>query len=100
MKTIHIDLLDADSVKSAVSELREVKRDWEKKANDAAKEVCREIAEQIRANLEYIPFTDDMKNVKTHEIIQKKEPLGVWDLTETKNGCTVTIRGKDQACSS
>lgn len=95
MKTIHIDLLDRDSIKSAVYELREVKNDWEKKANEAAKEVCREIAEQIRANIELIPYTDDMKNVKTHEIIQKKEPLGVWDLTETKNGCTVTIRGKD-----
>lgn len=95
MKTIHIDLLDKDSIKSAVAELREVRRDWEKKANEAAKEVCREIAMQIQANLEYVAFTDDMINVKTHEIIQKKEPMGVWDLTETKNGCKVTIRGKD-----
>ena len=95
MKTIHIDLLDKDSIKSAVSELREVKREWEKKSVDAAKEVCREIADQIRANIELIPYTDDMINVKTHEIIQKKEPMGVWDLTETNNGCKVTIRGKD-----
>ena len=95
MKTIHIDLLDSDSIKSAVAELREVRRDWERKSNLAAKEVCREIAEQIRANLDYIVFTDEFKNTETHEIIQKKEPMGVWDLTETKNGCTVTIRGKD-----
>lgn len=95
MKTIHIDLLDTDSVKSAVAELREVKSDWQKKANEAAKEVCTEIAMQIQANLEYIAFTDEFKNTKTHEIIQKKEPMGVWDLTETKNGCKVSIRGKD-----
>lgn len=95
MKTIHIDLFDPQSCKSAVYELREVKREWERKANEAAKEVCREIAMQIRANLEYIPYTDELKNTKTHEVIQKKDNLGVWDLTETKNGCKVTIKGKD-----
>ena len=95
MKTIHIDLFDPQSCKSAVYELREVKREWERKANEAAKEVCREIAMQIRANLEYIPYTDELKNTKTHEVIQRKDNLGVWDLTETKNGCKVTIKGKD-----
>lgn len=97
MKTIHIDLLDSQSIKSAVADLREVKRDWEKKSVEAAKEVCREIAMQIQANLEAIPYTDDMINVATHEIIQKKDTLGVWDMRETNNGCTVSITGKDIA---
>ena len=97
MKTIHIDLLDADSVKSAVAELREVKSDWEKKAKTAALEVCRELADQIRANFEYIPYTDDMINVKTHEVIREKELQGVggWSITETQNGGTITVGGKD-----
>ena len=95
MKTIHIDLLDSQSIKSAIADLREVKKDWKKKANEAAQEVCREIAMQIQANLKYIPYTDDMVNVATHEIIQKKDTLGVWDMRETKNGCMVSITGKD-----
>ena len=95
MKTIHIDLLDSQSIKNAVADLREVEKDWKKKANEAAKEVCREIAMQIRANLEAIPYTDDLKNTKTHEIVQKKDTLGVWDMRETKNGCMVSITGKD-----
>ena len=95
MKTIHIDLLDSQSIKSAVADLREVKRDWEKKSVEAAKEVCREIGLQIIANLDYIPYTDDLKNTQTHEILQTKRPMGVWDLTETKNGCKVTVKGDD-----
>lgn len=95
MKTIYIDAFDKESVKKAIREVQAVKLEWQRKANEAAKEVCREIAMQIKANLEYIPYTDDMKNVKTHEIIMKKDTLGVWDLTETSNGCKVTITGKD-----
>lgn len=95
MKTIQIDLMDSNSIKQALAEIREIETEWKKKANNAAKEVCREIAEQIRANLEYIPYTDDMINVATHEIIQNKDTLGVWNLTETNNGCMVSITGKD-----
>ena len=95
MKTIHIDVFDPESCKNAVAELQEIKREWKRKADEAAKEVCREIGQQIIANLEMIPFTDDMKNVKTHEVIQKREPMGVWDLRKSGNGWSVTIKGKD-----
>lgn len=95
MKTIHIDVLDPESCKNAVAELQEIKREWKSKADEAAKEVCREIGQQIIANLEMIPFTDDVKNVKTHEVIQKREPMGVWDLRKSGNGWSVTIKGKD-----
>ena len=87
--------MDSNSIKQALAEIREIETEWKKKANNAAKEVCREIGMQIIANIDYIPYTDDMINVATHEIIQKKEPLLVHSLKETRNGCTVTISGKD-----
>ena len=95
MKTIQIDLMDSNSIKQALAEIREIETEWKKKANNAAKEVCREIGMQIIANLDYIPWTDEFKNTETHEIIQVKNDIGVWDLTETNNGCNLTVRGKD-----
>ena len=68
MKTIHIDLLDSNSIKSAVAELREVKADWERKAKVCAEMIAALLAEQIQANLDAIPFTDDLINVKTHQV--------------------------------
>lgn len=95
MKTVTIDLCEADSIKNAIIELKATKRDWEQKAIQAATEVLREIAMQIRANLEAIPYTDEFINLKTHTIEQKKDNIGVWDLTPTNNGCRLTIKGKD-----
>ena len=75
--------MDSNSIKQALAEIREIETEWKKKANNAAKEVCREIGMQIIANLDYIPWTDEFKNTETHEIIQVKNDIGVWDLTET-----------------
>lgn len=95
MKTIHIEILDKESIDSAINELNNVKKEWNQKGIQAATEVLREIAEQIKANLEAIPYTDEFINFETHTIEWRKEPIGVWDLTPTNNGCKLTVRGKD-----
>lgn len=95
MKTIHIEAFDKESIERAKREIEAVKTEWKTKAIVAAKEVCREIAMQIEANLEAMPYSDEMINLETHTIEWQKPSIGVWDLTETKDGCKVYIQGKD-----
>lgn len=95
MKTIHINLLDSDSIKSAVAELREVRRDWEKKANLVAKEVAGQLGGLINAYCSELPYTDEFINLKTHTIEPKKDFIRAWDLRPSKNGWTITVKGKD-----
>ena len=73
MKTIHINLLDSDSVKSAVAELREVKSDWKNKANLVAKEVAGQLGGLINIYCSELPYTDELINLKTHTVESKKE---------------------------
>ena len=95
MKTIHIDLLDSNSIKSAVYDLREVKDEWKRKAIICSEMIATMIADQIDANLGEIPWTDDLKNTKTHEVIQKREPFYYTVIRPTRNGYKVVARGKD-----
>lgn len=95
MKTIHIDLLDSNSVKAAVAELREVKTDWKNKANLVAKEVAGQLGGLIDAYCSELPYTDELINLKTHTVEAKKEVSGAWDLKPSKNGWTITVKGKD-----
>ena len=91
MKTIHIDLMNTESIKQALAEIREIETEWNRKAKLCCEMVAAALADQIDANLEAIPYTDDMVNVVTHEVIQKYEPFSF----ATAQGSMVTVRGKD-----
>jgi len=68
MKTVHIDLFDKDSVKNAIAEIEAVKAEWARKANLCAETIAAVLADQIDANLKAIPYTDDLINLKTHQV--------------------------------
>lgn len=73
MKTIHIEALDIVSVDHAIDELREVKREWQRKANVVCEVVAAMLADEIDKNLHQITLTDDLINVKTHQPVNIKE---------------------------
>lgn len=70
-----IDLCEADSIKKAVIELKATKREWERKANLCAEMIAAQLADMIQANLDAIPYTDDVINVKTHQYERKSTPF-------------------------
>ena len=67
MKTITIDVLDRDSVQSAIAELEAVKQEWERKANLCCEAVAAALADKISENLSEIPYSDDVVDVSTHQ---------------------------------
>lgn len=77
MKTIHIDIGDPDSVKAAIAELKEVRAEWNRKANLLCETVAAMIADQVSANLSEIPYSDDLKDVSTHTPTPRFPMLGV-----------------------
>ena len=77
MKTVMIDLCEADSIKKAVIELKATKREWERKANLCTEMIAAQLADMIQANLDAIPYTDDVINVKTHQYERKSTPFSV-----------------------
>lgn len=90
MKTIHIDLFDKDSVKNAIAEIEAVKAEWARKANLCAEMIAAMLADQIQANLDAIPYTDDVINVKTHQYERKSTNFFV-----TAQGNMVYVGGEE-----
>ena len=77
MKTIHIDIGDPDSVKAAIAELKEIRAEWNRKANLLCETIAAMIADQVSANLSEIPYSDDLKDVSTHTPTPRFPMLGV-----------------------
>lgn len=69
MKTVHIDIADANSVRDAIAELKRVRAEWLRKSNLLCETVAAMLADMIAENLRQIPFSDDIVNVETHETI-------------------------------
>lgn len=90
MKTIRIEALDKQSVDKAITELRAVKKEWNRKAKLAEEEVARVLAELISNNLSAIPYSDDVKDVKTHQPEPTFPMLGAIAV-----GNTVKIGGEE-----
>ena len=67
MKTIHIDLLNIDSVKQGIAELKEVRHEWVIKKNRAEKVVAQRFAEILDEQLMNVDLRDTLFNVKTGE---------------------------------
>lgn len=92
MKTITIDLFNKDSIKEAIAEIEAVKDEWKRKANVCSEMIAAMLADQIEANLEEIPYTDEQIDLKNHTITQKYSPLGVFPY-----GNKVVVRGVEVA---
>lgn len=92
MKTIKIHLDSASSVKAAIWELEWIKEDWQRRTNLCSEMIAAALADEIQKNLDAIPFTDDVKDIKTHSAIPKNTAL-----TATAVGNRVTINGEEVA---
>ena len=77
MKYITVDILDRDSVQNAVAELKAVKQEWERKAKQAEEAIAQELARLIEANLSAIPYSDDIKNIGSHQPVPGMPIYGV-----------------------
>lgn len=71
MKTIRIDVISRESIRHAIADLESVKREWQRKANLCCEMVAAALADQIQANLDAIPYTDDLKDIKTHQPVPR-----------------------------
>lgn len=67
MKTIHIDVGDAKSIRDAIADLKEARAEWLRKANLLCETVAAMLADMIAENLSQIPFSDDLKDISTHQ---------------------------------
>lgn len=71
MRTITVDILNKDSINSAIAELKEIRAEWNRKANLLCETVAAMLAEEIEKNIFAIPFSDDIKDVKTHQTVPR-----------------------------
>lgn len=92
MKTIHIDLSSRSSVSNAINELNNIKKEWQRKTNLCSEMIAAALADEIQKNLDAIPFTDDIKDVKTHSVVPKNTVL-----TATAVGNRIVISGEEVA---
>ena len=76
MKTIIVDPLDPESVKSAKAEINKIKKEWQQKAKLCSEAVATELASIIDEKLLNLPMTDDIVNVKTHQETPSKHGIG------------------------
>lgn len=90
MRTIKIHLDSRTSVKHAVWELQWIKEDWQRRTNLCAEMIAAALADEIQKNLDAIPYTDDIKDVKAHAVVPKRT-----DLTATAIGNRITISGEE-----
>lgn len=67
MRTIHVDAFDKKSIEHAKREIKAVKLEWQRKADLCCEAVAAMLADMIQANLDAIPYTDDLIDVKTHQ---------------------------------
>lgn len=89
MKTIRINAFSSSELQSAITELNELKRDWKRKADICSEMIAAQLADIIDRNLEGIPYTDDLKDIKNHQEVPKKEPLST-----VVNGNRILIQGQ------
>lgn len=92
MKTIHIDAFNKSSVEKAISDLKAVKKEWKRKANLCSEMIAAALADEIEKNLDAIPYTDDIVDVKTHQTMPRRNPLSAVAM-----GNRVYIDGADVA---
>lgn len=92
MRTIKIHLDSAMSVKAAIWELQTIKEDWQRRTNLCSEMIAAALADEIQKNLDAIPYTDDIKDVKEHTVIPKRT-----DLTATAVGNRIIISGEEVA---
>lgn len=85
-----IDLCETDSIKKAIIELKATKREWERKANLCAEMIAALLADTIKANIDAIPYSDDVINVKTHQY-ERKSP----DIYVMSQGNGVFVLGEE-----
>ena len=90
MRTICINACDRLSVNKAITDLQAVKAEWRTKCRQVEEEVARQLAEIISENLSAIPFSDDLKDTKTHAATPLFPILGAM-----ASGNTVTIGGEE-----
>ena len=90
MKTIHIEALDKQSVDEAIAELRTFNNSLKDKCRRAEEEVAKVLAELISNNLLAIPYTDDIKDTKTHTPEPTTSVMGAQAI-----GSMVKIGGTD-----
>lgn len=88
-----IDLCEADSIKNAVIELKATKREWERKANLCAEMIAAQLADMIQANLDAIPYTDDLKDTKTHQVVSMTTDRSI--LAASAHGNMVYVAGAE-----
>lgn len=92
MKTLHIDVSDRNSVKSAIAELQSVKKEWQRKANLCCETVAAMLADMISENISEIPFSDDLKDIETHQAIPGFPMIAAY-----AKGNSVFIQGEEVA---
>lgn len=92
MKTIHIDAFDPKSVNAAIAELKAVKKEWKRKANVCSEMIATALADEINKNLDAIPFTDDIKDIKTHQPVPRNSFASAY-----AQGNRVYINGQEIA---
>ena len=78
MKTIHIDIGDPDSVKAAIAELKEVRAEWNRKANLLCETVAAMLSDEIENNYSAIPFSDDIKDISSHQATPRLPMYAVY----------------------
>ena len=92
MKTVHVDVFDKSSLEKAIDELNAVKQEWQRKANLCCEAIAAMLADQIDANIEALPMTDDLVDVKTHQ----PQPYNSYGLAYAE-GNRVYIKGREIA---
>ena len=92
MRTVNIDIADANSVRNAIAELKEVRAEWLRKCNLLCETVAAMLADEIERNLSEIPFTDDIKDIGSHQAVERFPMFGV-----EARGNTVVVAGAEIA---
>ena len=78
MKTIEIDLFDTKSVDKAITELKDIRQEWQRKTKLCSEMIAAAIADEIQKNMDAIPYTDDVINVKTHQPEPRRSALSAY----------------------
>ena len=92
MKTIHIEAFDKSSVDKAIEEVKAIKKEWQRKADLCSEMIAAALADEIQRNLDSIPYSDDLKDVKTHSPVYKNTFASAY-----AQGNRVYIKGQEIA---
>ena len=90
MRTVKVEILDRESVAHAIRELKAVRLEWQRKADLCSEMIAAALADEIDKNLHEITMTDDIKNVKTHTLEPRSQPM-----VAVASGNRVYIQGVD-----